>query len=345
MKASDLLRPLRRFPRAHVLVVGDIIGDHYIWGKVDRISPEAPVPVVHVTAESYRLGGAANVAHNIVSLGGRVTVCGVVGEDEAGRWLLKEMAVRGIRTAGVLVSAERPTTVKTRVIAHSQQVVRFDREVRETLPGAIRAKILEHALQAMPQVQAVVISDYSKGVVTRELVRRLARRAKGRGIPLAVDPKVSHFPYYRGVTLISPNTQEAAAATGIPIVDEESLLRAGRKLLRQTRSQAVLITRGEQGMSLFQGDHSVVHLPTAAREVYDVTGAGDTVIGVLALALAAGVPLPQAATLANLAAGIVVGEVGTATVDREQLRRQIRVAFSARASRNRKPGGPSQGAA
>ncbi|MFZ5906422.1 MAG: D-glycero-beta-D-manno-heptose-7-phosphate kinase [Nitrospirota bacterium] len=308
---------LSSFKKKRILVVGDIILDRYIWGKVSRISPEAPVPVVEVTDEDFLLGGASNVAHNIVSLGGGVTLAGVAGNDRGGEILRKMLDEKNIQHEGVLWTS-RPTTMKTRVIAHSQQVVRFDREEKNKVDGKLSARLMRHLQQAVPAHDAVIISDYRKGVVTSELVREIMRLARPRGIFVSVDPKVGHFHCYRHVSLITPNLQEAAAASGTEIRDEKSLMNAGRALLKKLPCGAVLITRGEHGMSLFTKDKAV-HIPTVAKNVYDVTGAGDTVIAVFTLAHASGAGLEKAAVIANHAAGIVVGEVGTAVITPEQL--------------------------
>ncbi len=310
-------RILREFKHKKILVIGDLILDRYIWGKVNRISPEAPVPVVEVSRENFLLGGAANVAHNIIALGGQASIVGVAGKDRGGDIIKRMMEENGIHCDGVLFGS-RATTVKTRVIAHGQQVVRFDREDRTQMDGKKLGAILEYIGNAISAHDAVIISDYKKGVVSPGLVKEIMKRARTQNLFIAVDPKVGHFDYYRHVSLITPNLHEASVASGIDIKDEKSLLEAGRMLLRKLACQAVLITRGEQGMSLFRKD-SVVHIPTAARNVYDVTGAGDTVIAAFTLAYAAGGTMEDAAVVANHAAGIVVGEVGTAVVKPEQL--------------------------
>jgi D-beta-D-heptose 7-phosphate kinase/D-beta-D-heptose 1-phosphate adenosyltransferase len=308
---------LREFKHKKILVIGDLILDRYIWGKVNRISPEAPVPVVEVSQENFLLGGAANVAHNIISLGGHASIVGVAGKDRGGDIIKRMMEEKGIHCDGVLFGS-RATTVKTRVIAHGQQVVRFDREDRTQIDGKKLGAILGYIGNVISAHDAVIISDYKKGVVSPGLMKEIMKRAKKKNLFIAVDPKVGHFDYYRHVSLITPNLHEASVASGIDIKDEKSLLEAGRMLLRKLACQAVLITRGEQGMSLFRKD-SVVHIPTAARNVYDVTGAGDTVIAAFTLAYAAGGTMEDAAVVANHAAGIVVGEVGTAVVKPEQL--------------------------
>ncbi|MBI5379077.1 MAG: D-glycero-beta-D-manno-heptose-7-phosphate kinase [Nitrospirae bacterium] len=327
MTKERFLELIERFPRTRLLVVGDIMVDRYLWGKVSRISPEAPVPVVDVASESLRLGGAANVVHNIVTLGGKASLCGVIGRDEMGRRVLEDLQEKGVSTEGVVVVEERPTTLKTRIIAHSQQVVRIDQEVREETGDGTIALLLEQIRKQLPALGGIIISDYCKGVVGASLLRSLIAMSQERGILVAVDPKVRHYSLYQGSTVITPNLEEAAQGSGIHIDGEESLLRAGVAILKQLGCQAVLITRGEQGMSLFRREGSVTHIPTVAKEVYDVTGAGDTVIGAFTLALAAGATFEEAAHLSNYAAGIVVGEVGTVPVTREQMRERILEAF------------------
>ncbi len=301
----------------HILVIGDLILDHYIWGRVNRISPEAPVPVVEVTRESFLLGGAANVAHNIVSLGGRASVIGINGQDIAGEALLNILRKKGVDCEGIFTE-NRPTTVKTRVIAHNQQVVRFDREDRKYVDGKILKGILSYINSVLLQYDAVIISDYQKGMISAELIKDIVMKTKRKGMFIAVDPKVGHFDFYKGVSLITPNVMEASAGSDIDIRDDKTLLLAGKSLMKKLSCKAVLITRGEQGMSLFE-KNKTTHIPTVARKVYDVTGAGDTVISAFTLAYASGVKMEEAAVIANHAAGIVVGEVGTAVATAEQL--------------------------
>lgn len=318
-RASKLRQYVERFPQAAVLVVGDLILDHYVWGRVTRISPEAPVPVVHVTSEEFKLGGAANVFNNIHALGGQADICGVVGADESGRRLLKELGIRRKGRGGVIIDPDRPTTRKSRVVAHHQQVVRFDVETRQELKSALQKRIVRYVESRLREISCLVVSDYAKGVVTQALMADLTRLAAQRGIPLLVDPKVEHFSYYKGVTLVTPNHLEATQAAGIHGDDDQTIHEAGTMIRQRLGCQAVLVTRGEKGMSLFEGDGVQWHIPTRARQVYDVTGAGDTVVGTLALALATGTSLRDAAYLANQAAGVVVGLVGTATVTGKQL--------------------------
>ncbi|MBI1824655.1 MAG: D-glycero-beta-D-manno-heptose-7-phosphate kinase [Nitrospirae bacterium] len=318
-KVNPLVHYVRKFPQSKVLVLGDLMLDHYIWGTVKRISPEAPVPVVNVTSESMLLGGAANVCHNILSLGGQTELGGTIGKDDSGGWIkqrLREMKMRG---EGVVEEEGRPTTRKTRIIAHSQQVVRFDHERKGEISTKSQQKLLSWLEKSLDEFQCLVISDYDKGVVTEDLVRAAIDRARELKIKIIVDPKISHFSYYKGVTLITPNHLEASQGAGIEIENEKTLIQAGWTIREKLECESVLITRGESGMSLFEESGEVTHIPAVAQNVYDVTGAGDTVVSVLALALSAGADLKEAACLANHAAGIVVGVVGTATVDPERL--------------------------
>lgn len=319
MGGSTPGRYLERFAGARVLVLGDVMVDEYVWGTVSRISPEAPVPVVAVRSESVKVGGAANVAANIAALGGVPALVGVVGEDAQARRLIRELEGLGVSGGGLLVDPERPTTVKSRVVAGSQHVVRFDRESEAPLAAAARTRLLGLVRERLVESEVLLISDYAKGVVSPPLIRSVLALARRHGKPVAVDPKVPHMPLFRGVTLIAPNHHEAAAAAGVRVRTEADLQRVGEILLRRLRARAVLITRGEQGMALFEADRATTHIPAVAREVYDVTGAGDTVMAALALALAAGASLRQAALLGNLAAGVVVGKRGTATVSRAEL--------------------------
>lgn len=318
---KKILEIIDNFPRSGVLVVGDVMVDHFIWGKVSRISPEAPVPVVDVQKDSVLLGGCANVLNTIYAMGGRVFVAGVIGADDIGRNLLRQLKERDIDTAGIMIEKGRPTTLKTRIVAHGQQVVRFDHESKKPIPKKTLANILAYVLSVREQIGAIVISDYSKGVVSRELIDGIKKIVGDTQIFLCVDPKQSDFSIYSGVHVITPNHHEASRAAGIEIENTNDIISMGEALLSRFNFQALLVTRGEEGMSLFErGRQSVhTHFPAQAKEVYDVTGAGDTVIGVLALALAARANLKEATVLANHAAGIVVGKVGTSTVSREEL--------------------------
>lgn len=316
-------KTLNEIKKKKILVIGDLILDRYIWGKVSRISPEAPVPIVEVTAENYLLGGAANVANNIASLGGHATIVGVAGHDRGGEILTKILTERGIQSDGVFRSS-RPTTMKARVIAHSQQVVRFDREDKNKVEGKLLKNILDYLHSEISGYDAVIISDYKKGVISAELVEKVLKESRPKNIFVAVDPKIGHFHCYRKVSLITPNIHEASSASGIEIKDEKSLINAGKALLRKLACSAVLITRGEHGMSLFRKD-KVVHIPTVAKNVFDVTGAGDTVIATFTLAYTAGASMEESAVIANHAAGIVVGEVGTAVITLDHLLRSLNI--------------------
>lgn len=310
---------VQRFPQASVLVVGDLILDHYVMGRVSRISPEAPVPVVHVESESLRLGGAANVFNNILALGGKADLCGVIGADESGRLLLKELGSKRSGRGGVVIDHDRPTTRKSRVIAHNQQIVRYDIEGRQELKPPLQRRILRYVESRLRELSCIVVSDYAKGVITAALMSEITRLASLRRIPVVVDPKVEHFGFYKGVTVITPNHLEATQAAGVHGDDDATINEAGMMIRQRLGCQSVLITRGEKGMSLYEGEGASWHLPTQARQVYDVTGAGDTVVGTLALALSTGASMKDGAILANHAAGIVVGMVGTATVTPKQL--------------------------
>ena len=317
--SNGLRRHIQRFPQASILVIGDLILDHYIWGRVSRISPEAPVPVVHVESESVRLGGAANVFNNILALGGKADLCGIIGSDEAGRMLLKELGSKRSGRGGVVIDQDRPTIKKSRVIAHNQQVVRYDVERKGEMKPQLQKRVLRYVESRLRELTCLVVSDYAKGVVTAGLMSELVRLAALRKLPIIVDPKVEHFGFYKGVTVVTPNHLEATQAAGLHGDGDQTIQEAGETIRQRLGCQSVLITRGEKGMSLFEGNNASWHIPAQARQVYDVTGAGDTVVGTLALALSIGASMREAATLANHAAGIVVGVVGTATVSPKQL--------------------------
>ncbi|KPL16255.1 MAG: hypothetical protein AMJ92_13020 [candidate division Zixibacteria bacterium SM23_81] len=315
---------LSGFTSSRVMVLGDLMLDHFLWGRVTRISPEAPVPVVEVSDETTRLGGAANVAHNIHTLGATPVLVGLVGDDRHGEALRKAMQKEGIDTGCVVTDPRRGTTVKTRVVAHSQQVVRADREDIRDVGGKTFQQILDGVNQEIDEVQALIISDYGKGVITAEVLRQVLGLAKEKGKFVAVDPKESHFELYRGVSIITPNQKEAGFAYGRPITDQASLEEVGLGMLRRLELEALLITRGEEGMSLFEGDGALTHFPSMAREVFDVTGAGDTVVASLAVARTAGSSLKEAALISNHAAGIAVAGVGTTAVSFEELAKDLR---------------------
>lgn len=301
-------------------MIGDLMLDHFIWGTVSRISPEAPVPVVQVSRETEMPGGAGNVAVNMAALGAEVHVIGLIGEDSSAERLLSLFQRGPIRTESVVRTPERPTIVKTRIIAHHQQVVRVDREVRGEYSSHLQNEIWSRVEQLLPQMHAVVLSDYAKGVLTPSLIHRLIALAHKLNIPVTVDPKVENFHLYKQATCVTPNTQEALESAGVRTLrDEKDVEKLGAELLKKINVESVLITRGEHGMSLFEKKKPAYHIPTRAQQVFDVTGAGDTVIGTLTLALAAGAPLRTAAELSNYAAGLVVGKLGTASVSASEL--------------------------
>jgi rfaE bifunctional protein kinase chain/domain len=315
----NLQEAIEKFSSANVLVIGDIIVDHFIWGNVSRISPEAPVPVVNVTDESLLLGGSANVLHNLYDLGARATLCGVIGDDLMGQHLLQLLQQMDSPTAGVIKTHDRPTTKKTRIVAQSQQVVRFDREKTDPLPAETLDALCSFIEANIASFDAVIISDYCKGVVCARLMDHLRRLVSRHHVPMIVDPKPIHAALFKGATIITPNHREAEKMSGVTICDDESLFQAAAALLQRLHSTAVLITRGEAGMTLLEKEKPIFTIPTVAKEIYDVTGAGDTVIASLALGLASGLSFAEAATLANFAAGIVVAKIGTATASAKEL--------------------------
>jgi len=321
---QTLTRAVRNFRNKRVLVFGDMMLDRFIWGAVSRISPEAPVPVVEIKTESTRLGGAANVASNVRSLGGIPIPVGIVGSDLEGDSLREEFRALGSPVGGLVVDKGRPTSVKTRIIAHHQQVCRTDREDRSPLSAAAQSRVAEKFRAALTSTDAVIVSDYAKGLISPALLRRTLPLAKAAGKVVCIDPKMRNFAVYRPATVITPNTAEAEHASGITISDKRDLLRAGKKILSESGIEHLLVTRGEEGMALFESGTRVTCIPTVAKEVFDVTGAGDTVISTLALSLVAGLSILESAVLSNIAAGIVVGKLGTASVTPEELIEAIR---------------------
>jgi rfaE bifunctional protein kinase chain/domain len=308
-----------RFPAASVLVVGDVMLDQFLIGRVTRISPEAPVPIVQFGREENRIGGAANVAHNVVALGGRAHLVGLVGRDSAAATLRDALGECGLAADGLVEDAGRPTTTKVRLVTdRHQQVARVDYEQDGEAAGAIEDALVARASALGAAAGAIVISDYLKGCVTRRLVRELVRVGRSRRIPLLVDPKIPHIDYYAGASLVTPNHHEAEIATHTRIRTDAEAAEAARRFRDRAGCDGILVTRGEHGMWLLDGDVEGA-LPATAREVADVTGAGDTVIATLALALAAGATSAEAARLANHAAGLVVAKFGPATVTVEEL--------------------------
>jgi rfaE bifunctional protein kinase chain/domain len=306
-------RLIRRFKNKRVLVLGDLMLDKYIWGDVSRISPEAPVPVVAVRKDTSCLGGAGNVAHNLESLGARPILVGVVGDDAEGRWIKRHLP----ESRGVFLDKKRPTTVKTRIIAHHQQVVRVDFEKKSPIPEPIQQRMVKVIREE--EYDGLLISDYNKGIVNPSLMGRVLENARRQRIPVFVDPKVENFSLFSPITLITPNHVEAEKIVRHECRTDGQAERAGFEILSLISSLYLILKRGEQGMTVFEKGKPPIHIPTIAKEVFDVTGAGDTVIATVTLALLSGATIREAAMISNAAAGIVVGKIGTATASPEEL--------------------------
>ena len=305
---------LTKFNKCKLLVIGDLMIDEYLWGDVERISAEAPVQIVSVTHGEDNLGGSGNVINNLVALGAQVSAAGVVGTGADGNLVLEKFENLGVDTRGVIQDPERPTTRKTRVIAGHQHVLRIDRETKKDISPSVLKALVKKANDIIPKVDLVLVSDYGKGVITRTLLKQLVSTAKAHGRLIIADPKGLDFTKYAGVNIITPNKKEAGLAQGIDIIDESTLLEVGKGILEKTGIEKVLITLGKDGMVLIENHKPLFQIKAEARQVYDVSGAGDTVIASLGLGLASGLPLEEAVTLANTAAGLVVGKVGTATI-------------------------------
>jgi rfaE bifunctional protein kinase chain/domain len=309
-----------RFRGKKIAIVGDLMVDRYYWGSVTRVSPEAPVPVVDVTLESARLGGASNVANNIQSLGGEPLLVGLAGDDHIGGILADLIKQQGLDPSGIVVDPGRRTTVKTRVIANDQHVVRIDYETKAPCSEFTEKKIVQVFSRHVDNLDAVILEDYNKGVMTRNVITSVISIAREHNKPVLVDPKFENFFEYRNVTLFKPNRRETEEVLGGRIRTPDDLLAAGKKMLTELKAENVLLTRGEEGMSLFEADGSVTHLKTTAKHVKDVSGAGDTVIATLTMALSAGADMHEAAVLANEAGGVVVGSVGIVPITIGQLK-------------------------
>ncbi len=308
------------FSKAKVLVIGDLILDKFIWGEVERISPEAPVPVVVQNRESFMPGGASNVANNLSSLEAKeVLMVGVIGDDSDGKKLKTELKRRGVNTSGIFSESGRPTTLKTRIVAHHQQLVRLDCEKIEPVRKNTVEAIVNFTKKHLKDVDAIIIEDYGKGVICPQVLAPIISLARLKKKIITVDPKEDHFKYYRNVTAITPNLKEAGIASGWKIKEDTDINKMGKHMMRQSNLSALLITMGERGMRLFERSGKVHHIDTVAQEVFDVSGAGDTVIGAFTLALAAGADFLSASNISNICAGIVVGKVGVATASREEL--------------------------
>ncbi len=306
-----------------IAVIGDVMIDRYIWGNVNRISPEAPVPIVEVESESSRLGGAANVANNIVSLGSSALLIGIVGDDFSGKEFRSILESQNAASAGIITDHSRPTTVKTRVIAHHQHVVRIDNEEKKDIGVDIQQKILSALENNIDSIDGIIIEDYNKGVVIKDLIRSIIDLANKKKKIIAIDPKFNNFFEYKNVTVFKPNKKETEEALGKKLTNDADVLAAGKVLLEKLQAENILMTRSEKGMSLFEKNGNVTHIPTNARNVADVSGAGDTVIATLTTMLAAGASIGEASLLANYAGGIVCGEVGIITIDPAILRATI----------------------
>lgn len=315
--SRNLKSVIRKFKNKRVLVLGDLMLDRFIWGDVTRISPEAPVPVVEVKKETLCHGGAGNVGHNLESLGTRVLLVGVVGADMEGEWIKNHVS----DPRGIFVEVKRPTVVKTRIIAHQQQVVRVDKEDKNPISARARKHIIDFIREEA--FDGILISDYNKGLVTNALMKEILPFAKRKGIPVFVDPKVDNVKLFSPITLLTPNHHEAEQIVHHPCDTDEQAEMAGKKILAKMSLKYLILKRGENGMSVFARGKKPVHIPTRAREVYDVTGAGDTVIAAASLALLSGAPIVEAAVLANAAAGVVVGKIGTASLTAEELIKAI----------------------
>lgn len=296
------------------LVIGDLMLDEYLWGKTERISPEAPVQVVDVLREELRLGGAGNVVNNLVALGAQVAVCSVIGDDDNGRALLKDFNNRAVAVAAIFLDPARRTSRKTRVVASHQQIVRIDRESRDPLSVEMEQRVCDWIASHASSFDVILLSDYLKGVLTPRVIQSAVAAARPKAIPVLVDPKGTDYTRYQGASILTPNRKEAEAAAGIAIRDTASLGRAAELIMERAGLENLLVTRSEEGMSLFSHGAEAVHIPTVAREVFDVSGAGDTVLASLAIGVAAGLGMTEAARLANIAAGIAVGKLGTSTV-------------------------------
>jgi D-glycero-beta-D-manno-heptose-7-phosphate kinase len=321
---AKLRNIISNFHDKKVLVIGDLILDEFIWGNVSRISPEAPVPVVWVKNESFMPGGASNVANNVNALGGKAYLVGIVGNDERAGILKGELEHRGVNIDGILADPQRPTTLKTRVIAHQQQVVRIDREKIEPVRDSALKRLINFVENIIDEMDGLIVEDYGKGLITAKLLDKIIPLAKKKKKIVAVDPKEEHFAYYKGVTVITPNNAEASRAVGFEIKDKPTLRKAGFELLKKLKVRVALITLGENGMMVFEEGKPPKKIDTIAQEVFDVSGAGDTVVSTYALSLISGANPIQAAHISNCAAGIVVGKVGIAVVSQDEIIARIK---------------------
>ena len=313
---------IQNFDDTRILAIGDLMIDQYLHGTVTRISPEAPVPVVDIENESYELGGAANAVSNIKSLGGNVEAVGIVGIDDAGKILLDLLNEKGIDTKGIISSGNRPTTVKTRVIGNGNQIVRIDKETKKNIDKETTNQILKHIEEKMENIDAILISDYDKGFITQYLLNKLIPLAKSYDIPVIVNSKVENLRFYKNTTIIISNLFDASQVVGIKPIHETSIRNIGQWILTHLDCKGVLIIRGKKGISIFE-DGNVKHFSSNTKEISDITGVGDAITGAMALALANGADMQTAATIANAAATVALGTIGTHTVTKEELLKQI----------------------
>ena len=322
MDNSRIMKILEEFKNKRILVIGDLMLDKYLWGDVSRISPEAPVQIVHVGKETFAPGGASNVAANVSSLGGHASMVGIVGDDEARKTLVNELEKINIDTKGIVIDSDKPTIQKIRVMGRGQQLIRVDYEKKEHIHEKIEKSMIDFVKKNIGNVDVIVISDYAKGVVTKNITKETISIARNSSVPVIVDPKPEHREFYKNATLITPNTAEACQLAQMEEGDDEDIMKIGKKLVKDINSN-ILITRSEKGMSLFELDGKVTSIPAKAREVYSIIGAGDTVVAAIALAMASGASLKECAEISNVAAGIKVGKIGTASVTIDEIKREL----------------------
>ncbi len=320
---KDLNKVLKGFAGRKILVLGDVMLDHYIWGKVERISPEAPVPVLEVQRDEYRLGGAANVALNLRALGSEPLLCGVLGSDIPGAQFTALLAEKNIRPSGLITNSKCRTTLKQRIGSHNQQIVRVDFEETQDIPANLEKRVLSKLEKYLPRVEALIIEDYNKGLLTARVIRQAVDMARGQNIPVLVDPKQKNFFLYENTDVFKPNYGEMQKNLGRIFANEEEFNGAARQLKARLKCRYLVVTRGERGLYVYSNNEETHRIPTFAREIYDVSGAGDTVISALALALCSGCDIREAAVIANHAAGIVCGKIGTATATVREIRQSI----------------------
>ncbi len=316
---ENLLNIVKRFHKARILVIGDIMVDHFVYGTVDRISPEAPVPVVQVKSEKLMPGGAANVVNNVSKLGAKVYVAGVVGNDYNGNILKRMVDKETVNSEGILTLDNFQTIIKTRVIAHNQQIVRFDKENNGKFSGGVYKALISGIKKIADDIDAVIISDYGKGLIEKKFFSTVVNFLREKGKFISLDPKVENFKFYKNISILTPNINEAFGGSGIKIKDEKTLIKASKMIFKKVKSDYLLITRGESGMSLFYPDNKSEYLKARAKDVYDVTGAGDTVISTLTVAKSVGAGIFEACYIANAAASIAVSQLGTYAVGVEEL--------------------------